>query len=167
MYCKKCGKFIGNDADLCDECMAQEETAFGEFSTQKEEPYASPAPPVSPAPTYYQTSAYSEGISLGKPLAAIILSDIGLAFIYIALLCIGELAYYGDYGATTVLLLIGISLSIVGLILGIQSIKYFRATSMIKSGKRIPVLILGIVSVVIAGVGLFLASIMMLVLALL
>lgn len=164
MYCKKCGKFIGNDADLCDECMAQEETAFGEFSTQKEEPYGSPAP------TYYQTSEYSgQEISLGKPIAAIILSNIGFALLYIALLVMGELVIYeaAEYGIVVAFWLIGVSLSIVGLILGIQSIKYFRATSMIKSGKRIPVLILGIVSVVIAGVGLFLASIMMLLLALL
>ena len=164
MYCKKCGKFIGNDADLCDECMAQEETAFGEFSTQKEEPYGSPAP------TYYQTSEYSgQEISLGKPITAIILSNIGFVLLYIALLVMGELAIYEatEYGIVVAFWLIGVSLSIVGLILGIQSIKYFRATSMIKSGKRIPVLILGIVSVVIAGVGLFLASIMMLLLALL
>ena len=24
MYCKKCGKFIGTDADLCDECKQKE-----------------------------------------------------------------------------------------------------------------------------------------------
>ena len=161
MYCKKCGKFIGNDADLCDECKAQEETAFGEFSNQKEQPYT-------PEPTYYSTSTYNGGeVSLGKPIAAIILSHIGFFLIYIGLIVMAGSTYYDDYSAATVLMLIGGSISIVGLVLGIRSIAYFKATSMIKSGKRIPLLILGIISVVVAGIGLFIATLMFMILGML
>lgn len=159
MYCKKCGKFIGNDADLCDECMAQNEI-FGEFSSGKSE---------TRTPEYPRTTTYSNNeISLGKSIAAIILSNIGFALIYLAILVMGELAAYGttDFGDVQAFMIVGGILSVLGLIFGIQSIAYFKATSMIKSGKRIPVLILGIVSVVMAGIGLFLTLIMLILLAL-
>ena len=76
-----------------------------------------------------------------------------------------ELATYGstDFGGAIAIMFIGCIPSVLGLIFGIQSISYFKATSMIKTGKRIPVLILGISSVVMAGIGLFLAFIMLII----
>ena len=153
MYCKKCGKFIGNDADLCDECLAKEQAVFSEFSE--------PAPET-PAPVYYQESAYNAGaqIKLGKSIAAAVLSYLGFLIIYIGFMIMAELASYGsDISVATAFVLIGCIPNVLGLIFGIQSIKHFKATSMIRSGKRIPVLILGISSVVMAGIGLFVAII--------
>ena len=159
MYCKKCGKFIGNDADLCDECKAQEEAVFGEFYDKTEEPRK-------PASTYSSTNTYGGGeIKLGKSIAAIILSNIGFTLVYMGLMIMSELAAYEsfDFSGAMALMLVGCLPCVLGLILGIQSIAYFKSTSMIKSGKRVPVLILGIISVVMAGFGLFIALIMLMV----
>ena len=155
MYCKKCGKFIGNDSDLCDECKLNEGDVFSEFSERKEDLTT----------IYCHTSAPSSNvISLGKSIAAIILSNIGFWLIYIGIIVMGELAAYGsDFDSAIAFMIIGCIPSVLGLIFGIQSISYFKSTSMIKSGKRIPVLILGISSVVMAGIGLFLSFIMLMI----
>lgn len=165
MYCKKCGKFIGNDSDLCDECIVKEEEVFSEFSDEKTGKDVSP---MSYQPSMYnnQTTYVADNeINLGKSIAAIILSNIGFWLIYIGIIVMGELAVYSssDYGSALAFMIIGCIPSVLGLIFGIQSISYFKSTSMIKSGKRIPVLILGISSVVIAGIGLFLAFIMLMI----
>ena len=166
MYCKKCGKFIGNDSDYCDECSVKETEAFEEFSEKK----AEEVPPVynyapTPAPTYNG----SDEIKLGKAIAAAILSELGFFFIYFAIIWLGSIVTVDTYDYTTVIIcaLAGISMSILGLIFGIQSIKNFKATSQFRNGKRIPVLILGISSVVLAGISLFLTFILLLCAALL
>lgn len=144
MYCKNCGKFIGNDADLCDECLAKKE-AFNAFSEGKA---------ADVQPTEYQPSACggrpandaSRQIKLGKAIAAMILSEIGAMLIYIGIFMLARIS-----------IIIGCIPSVLGLIFGIQSIACFKATSRIKNGKRIPVLILGISSVAITGTMLLLA----------
>ena len=156
MYCKKCGKFIGNDSDLCNECRMREENAFGEFSTKTN---------PDPTPVYYQGSSYygSNQVSLGKAIAAIVLSEIGFIFIYIGLILMAEMLSYGLYEleSSIALMVIGCIPSLIGLVFGIQAIRHFKATSMIRSGKRVPLLILGIVSVVTAACSLLLAVIML------
>ena len=163
MYCKKCGKFIGNESDLCDECGGKEEV-FSEFSEKKAE---NAAPAYYQQPTYNAQPTYNVGpdIKLGKAIAATILSEIGVFLIYIAFLVMAELAAYGSFEFSGVLgiMLVGCIPTGLGLGFGIQAIKNFKETSMVKSGKRIPVLILGIVSVVTAGIGLFLALLMIMI----
>ncbi len=151
MYCKKCGKFIGNDSDFCDECSAKEAEVFGEFFDAKKE-----TPPAYDCASH---STYSDGnqVSLGKAIAAVVLSDVGFAFIYLALVLMGATIVLEDYASVIVCMLIGLVTSVLGLIFGIKAIKHFKETSNIRSGKRIPVLVLGILSVVTAGIGLFLA----------
>ena len=158
MYCKKCGKFIGNDSDFCDECLAKEQAAFSEFSEAK---------PQTPAPACSQENAYnaSDEIRLGKPIAAIILSSVGFLLMYFWLIIASVIvaAYGSDSGVLTMFTLMSCAPTVLGLIFGIQSIQHFKATSKIRSGKRIPVLILGISSVITAGFGLFFAFIVLMI----
>ena len=147
MYCKKCGKFIGNDADLCDECASKEQGVFSEFAEKTE----------TVTPTYYQPAEINtDAINLGKSIAAIILSNIGFWLAYIVLIVVGELVMLESIELAGAIFLIVIAFvpCLLGFIFGIQSISNFKATSMIKSGKRIPVLILGISSVIMASLGL-------------
>ncbi len=164
MYCKKCGKFIGNDSDYCDECSVKETEAFEEFSEKKAEevsPVYDYAP--TPAPTYNG----SDEIKLGKAIAAMILSEIGFVFIYAAIMLLGAMVTTYDDTSVIVCAVLGLPMCILSLIFGIQSIKNFKATSHFRNGKRIPVLILGICSVVMAGISLFLVFILLLCAALL
>jgi hypothetical protein len=142
MYCKKCGKFIGNDSDLCDECRAKEEV-FSEFGGSTTEDTAK---------TYYNADAYTytKEVSLGMPIAATILSHIGFFMVYLGVISV-------------TMFILGLVPSILGLIFGVRSIGYFKSTSAIRSGKRIPVLILGIVSVVMSGLALFIATLVLLI----
>lgn len=165
MYCKKCGKFIGNDSDYCDECSVKETEAFEEFSEKK----AEEVPPVynyvpTPAPTYNG----SDEIKLGKAIAAMILSELGFWFIYFAITLWATMVdpYY-DYTSVIICVLAGLPMCIISLVFGIQCIKNFKETSHFRNGKRIPVLILGICSVVMAGISLFLVFILLLCAALL
>lgn len=160
MYCKKCGKFIGNESDFCDECSLKEKEVFGEFFEAKRE--------TPPSYDYASNSTYSDGkqVSLGKAIAAAVLSDIGFAFIYLALVLMGATIALENYDSVIVCMLIGLVTSVLGLIFGIKAIKHFKETSNVRSGKRIPVLILGILSVVTAGIGLFLAFIIFCILSL-
>ena len=164
MYCKKCGKFIGNDSDYCDECSVKETEAFEEFS----DPNAKTVPPVydyvpNPAPTYNG----SDEIKLGKAIAAMILSEIGFSFIYIAITILGAMVTSYDYTGVILCSVLGLPMCIISLVFGVQSIKNFKETSHFRNGKRIPVLILGICSVVMAGISLFLVFILLLCAALL
>ena len=174
MYCKKCGKFIGNDSDLCDECIGKEEV-FSEFSEKKAEntaPVYHQQPTYNPQTTYNAQPTYIGGteIKLGKAIAAIILSNIGFFLMYIGLILVVELISYGvasyanEMNSALTFMFLGCIPSGLGLVFGIQAIKNFKATSMIKSGKRVPVLILGIVSVVTAATGLFFALFMLMIL---
>ena len=161
MYCKKCGKFIGNDSDYCDECSAKETEVFEEFAGSKVET-ATPVQEYAPAPTYYGSTP----IKLGKSIAAMVLSEVGFWFVYMAIMMASAMVTLYDY-SWAIWGVIGLATTILGFIFGIQSIKNFKKTSHIRSGKRIPVLILGICSVVMAGIGLFLALLLVCVIALL
>ena len=61
---------------------------------------------------------------------------------------------YRDPVLVMVGLLLGLAPCIIGLVFGIKSISNFKETSYIKSGKRIPTLIMGIASTAQAGLGL-------------
>ena len=168
MYCKKCGKFIGNDSDFCDECAAEAKEVFSEFAENKTENVVPSEPVINVAPVSEPVViAPNCEVSLGKPIAATILSSIGCFFIYIGIILAGELAAYGEIDSVLGVMFIGLIPSILGLIFGIQSIKHFKATSGIKSGKRIPVLILGIESVAMSGTMLFLAAFILMIMGML
>ena len=119
MYCKNCGKFIGTDADICEECKQKEEAfkeeAKGETAYQPVDPFANTSsykPPV-----FQQDTSM---INLGKAIAAIILSYVGFSFIYAGIMVIWEPA------ATIVCTLLGLAPTIIGFVFGIQSISNFK-----------------------------------------
>ena len=199
MYCTKCGKFIGTDANICDECKQKElsmnETAplqaednqaqtNGYYQQPQQQPnyYQQPQnngyyqqtqqpnyyqqPQQTQQPNYYQqpqqTNYYQQSatqdtsaINLGGAVAAIILSTVGFFFVYMGLLMMM------DPEAAVGLMVVGLLPAILGLIFGIRSISNFKETSYIKSGKRIPVLIMGILSTIDSGLTLFLAFLVM------
>ena len=111
MCCKKCGKFIGLNAELCIDC--QKEEVVQDASTVK--------PPVR--------------ISLSNAIASVVMP----IFAYLATLM--AIAAWG-------FLVLALALVVLGLIFGIQSISRFNKTSSVRSGARIPLLILGIVGTV-------------------
>ena len=144
MYCKKCGKFIGTDADLCDECKQKESARSENQYYQATNLYKNTG--------FYQSQTISQdtsAINLGKAITAIILSTISFSLIYMGIIAI--ISGYSYLAYVT----IGVIFAVLGLIFGIQSIMNFKQTNYIKSGKRIPVLILGIASVINSGFSLF------------
>lgn len=150
MYCKKCGKFIGSDTNICDECKQKEAPSYGTATYQAPNPYANA--------NFYQPPFIQQDtsvINLGKGIAAAILSTIGFIFAYAALTVIWEPI------AAIVCILLSLAPTILGLVFGCNSISNFKETSYIKSGKRIPVLILGIASVIYSATSLLFAFIIM------
>ena len=126
MYCQKCGKFTNSDATICTECLQKE---------------------AQPTFTYQPAGTYQSPINLGKAIAAMILSYVGFIFIYIGCILATE-------GILPAVCIVGLVPTIIGLVFGCSSISNFKQTKYIRSGKRIPVLILGILSVVNAASGL-------------
>ena len=131
MYCQKCGKFTNSDATICTECLQKE---------------------AQPTITYQPTEVYQSPINLGKAIAAMILSFVGFIWAYVTYICVLTMFTFApaDVAIITaiVLTVLGIVPSIIGLVFGCNSISNFKQTKYIRSGKRIPVLILGILSVV-------------------
>ena len=177
MYCKNCGRFIGTDADLCIDGKSKNEQINVNTQNQFTNPYQNPYqntnqntyqnPYQIPYQNTYQNTSqntvYTQKpsavqdtsvINLGKAIAAMVLSSVGMIFIYAGV-------FSFDPAAAIICLILGLVPSILGLIFGIQSISNFKQTSAIKSGKRIPVLILGIASVVNAGIDLLLAFLLL------
>ena len=150
MYCKKCGKFIETDAELCADCMAKEQ------ANNQQDYYFEPQPaPAQPAP------AQSGVPGLGKAITSAILGTVGFYFIYFALILGLELASVMSVGVVVVFMLISIALGIISLIFGIQSIKTFVREK--NSGRRKPIatLILGICGLSFGALTLFVAFIIL------
>jgi hypothetical protein len=154
MYCKNCGKFIGTDADVCDECKQKEVQARAQEQAQTNENTQYQPENIYQAPSYYQQqptyAPTGPAINLGKAIAAMILSFVGFIFTYVAYL---ELLVLWE-PAVVIVALMGLVPCIIGLVFGCKSISNFKQTAYTRSGKRIPVLILGILSVINAATGL-------------
>ena len=142
MYCKGCGKFIGNDSDLCDECLVKKDD-FSELFSANNQPNSN-----------FVANVNNE-ISLKDAIVAIVLSNVGFELIFVAIMLMGQMLFT----PTIIVAVIGIVPSVFGLIWGIKTIRYYKSTANVKSKKRIPLLILGIASVALSGLGLFLALI--------
>ena len=162
MYCKKCGKFIGTDADICDECKQKEalanENVLFQYSDLDQNINMNTDANANVNMNFTQpvnVPQNTSAINLGKAIAATILSVVGFIFMYVGILCC-----IGAPGVGVVLMMLGLAPSILGLIFGIQSIANFKQTSYIRSGKRIPVIILGISAVADAAISLLLSFIL-------
>ncbi len=159
MYCKKCGKFIGSESDLCDECATNVGEVFSEFSKEKQENEQAVV-------TYSQEdyTANKPTVKLGSAIAAFILSTVGFAVIYFGFLFGLELTAatlnLEVLGVSIVCGLIGCVPALLGLIFGIASVINFKATSTVRSGKRIPLLILGILAILDAVLSFFIVIIL-------
>ena len=174
MYCKKCGKQLDFDGDICKDC-AENEAYFG--SAQQSAPAQEAAPavaPATPAPAPAQTAQpiAQDGdrkFGFGKALASTIMGAIsnGMASIASGIplgieLAIMELGYanggaelaLGGIAVTIIMALISIGLAIPALIMGIKSIKTFNERKNAGYVKPVATLVLGIIGVVCAGLAL-------------
>ena len=137
MYCKRCGKFIDYQAEICNECAAAEQTVAAQVQ------------PVQVVSAPAQEGSMKTG--LGKAIACAILGTVSLIFLEFMLIPLETISSYGydDYyiselAGMFVLILFSIGLAIPSLILSISSIKTFKDESNAKRIKPIPTLILGI-----------------------
>ncbi|MBE5747818.1 MAG: hypothetical protein E7352_06585 [Clostridiales bacterium] len=178
MYCRNCGKWIDDDAELCVDC--KETNDF--FS---EEPSEEPSS-VARGTSVGHAVEGSRKTGLGKALTATILSAISYFLIMFAAgLILGaleeceEYGYYYEFSSmiefleyiemyeiTLFFLLAPIGMSIPALIMGILSIVCFKREKNAGRVKPIPTLILGIVGLVLAALVLFLGLILLMCLAL-
>jgi hypothetical protein len=132
MYCKKCGKFIGNeDADICQECLAKEEV--------KTEPVAE---------IIEQKGSRTTG--LPKAIASGCLTIGSIIFIYIAL-------FFSlvSLGAMLVFTVMSIAMGIIAIVFGAKSIATFKRESRENRIKPIPTLIIGIASLATSSILVF------------
>ena len=160
MYCKRCGKFIDYEADMCNECAAEQNAAIqaDAFGVQP------------------QVKEGSMKTGLGKAIAAAILGTVALMFIEIALIIMEmgsmDLMFESDlyYAAEAmvevgagmfVLLILAAGCAIPSLILSIKSIKTFKAEGAEGRVKPIPTLVLGIYGVVNAAASLLCVVLLM------
>lgn len=144
MYCKKCGRYLNGNADLCEECKEKEVTAYVE----------------------------NEDTGFGKALAGTITGVIGYIFMMIAF-CIFvvaieisafeyldmemydedlfELSNIINFEAlmpsSIVCMIIGAVLSVFALVFGIKSIAKFKQCVKMGMKKPVATLVLGIVGV--------------------
>ncbi len=177
MYCRNCGKWIDDDAELCVDC--KETSDF--FS---EEPSEEPSS-VARGTSVGQAVEGSRKTGLGKALTATILSAISYFLIMFAAgLILGALEEYEEYvyyyefsmiefleyieiyEITLFCLLAPIGMSIPALIMGILSIVCFKREKNAGRVKPIVTLILGIVGLVLAALVIFLGLILLMCLAL-
>ncbi len=155
MYCKKCGKFIDYDADMCVEC--QQATAQSAPEQNTEVVYAQPVQPI------VESKPVEEGsmtTGLGKSIASAILGFIGYIFAFVAIMMLSEAVEYsydtsGIIGGAVALFIIALGLSIPGLILGIGGMRTFFNEKNAGRKKPIPTLIVGIAGMSLSALALF------------
>ena len=140
MYCKNCGKFVGDDKELCDACAQQPE--------QVVEPVT-------------QTTA--QPVGLKKPITACVLATVAeiLPLIGLALLESALISYNIASVVFGMIFILGsIAPAIVGLVFGIKCIKYFKLSeSEMPKGQRIASLIMGIAATVVSAIAILCAFI--------
>ena len=146
MYCKKCGKEIDYDADICLECKGQAPLADEHDSYSEESYYAS---------MYAEGKARKEG--LGRAIVALVLGVISVGLCSSAsstltgmLELIGSLNYIKNisFVISWALAFAGLGFAIPAFINGIKSIQCFKKAKKSALPKPVATLVLGIASVV-------------------
>ncbi len=164
MYCRKCGKFIDYDADICIECKQAEQQNIANTSipTSPVQPIQS----VQPVQPVQQVEEGSVKTGLGKGIAAVILAFFGYILAFAALGALGAaIELGGGAEAGIVLFIMALGTSIPGFVLGLKSMLLFFSEKKAGRKKPIPALILGISGVALAGIaflGCFIDLILML-----
>ena len=157
MYCKKCGKQLDYEGDICKDC----EEAELYFGSTPEQPVEAPVTTETVQPVVIQQDG-DRKFGFGKALASTIMGAIAyfvmcMAYgIPLGIIEVLEEASYASGGAeaaslgiaiTMVFFLIGLGLCIPSLIMGISSIKCFFARKKAGYAKPVPTLVLGIIGV--------------------
>jgi hypothetical protein len=132
MYCKKCGKYIDYEADVCNEC---KEAENAQEEVKDENAYNPFEETVAPAPADAGNRMYG----FGKALASNI---IGFFNMFLMAFGIALAAVYPPLGI--VILLASVAGFVISLIFAIKSIKAFVKRCREKCAKPIATLVLGI-----------------------
>lgn len=159
MYCRKCGKWIDGDAQLCQDC--QEDTKQNEefFSAPKtaapenSNTYTAPNPAPNPAPAqpqYVDTGSVMYGF--GKALTSTILGIVGFIFACVSYAGIAVAGATSSWALYVVMTLFSVACTVIALVFGPMSIKAFVTQKNAGKKKPIPALVLGIVGVVWAAI---------------
>ena len=151
MYCRRCGKKMEYEGDICNECNSfdsffeapKQETPQVTYTqnTYSQSSYSQPSKPA-------QRGSVMEGFK--KALAATIMAVFASAFFMVACEIVSASGNYIEETMSTCipLFIIALGLSIPSLIMGIASIKLFKEQKELGRKKPIPALILGINAVV-------------------
>ncbi len=168
----KCGKYIGNDDVYCSDCAPKQAPAAAPVVEERKpepvivhEPVAQPtyttAEPVKPK----REGRVMDGF--GPALTSHILGSFAYTFAYMAYIyaTMGDVLWNvmemptNIFSALCIIFsILAIGFAIPTLILGIKSIKFFRAAVLNKRVKPIPALVLGIYSTAMCGLTLILIS---------
>lgn len=137
MYCTKCGKYIGTDNELCEDCL-KEQQSISEVNEPIEEQTFVEIKQVD-----VDSGSYKTG--LGKGIASVVVGYVGIIFAYASyLLYMPATVDYYVSPAIFILAILSFGCAIPSLILGIKSIKTFVAEKNAKRKKPIATLVLGI-----------------------
>lgn len=185
MYCRNCGKFIGTDDELCEECL-HNDLVFGQeqkaASQQVTAPVANPAPSTPSAPqqsVQAQTDRKSIRMTGFPPaLASTILGIVAYILLIVSLVMAAGYSsgttsaniqygtthvYYsqamleGQKAAAIVLYVLGLPMTAVALSLGIRAIVRSVRTKRQYDIMPVPALVLSIVGTVASGISAILA----------
>lgn len=150
MYCKKCGKLLPGEADLCRDCFDQANKAA------QQTPYYG-RPPVVAVPVDRDNRMYG----FGKALASTIMSESAFFALLFSFFFFLEMVVI-EGGPIEVMIgfisyLAVVALIVIALILGIKSIGTYSRRSREGCAKPVATLVLGIIGVVGSALALFYA----------
>lgn len=143
MYCRKCGKEINYDAEMCVECQENEELFRVEGETQAQESVLDFT-----VPTTQDKGSRMTGFGLA--LAGAIVSEFAILFSYLMFVVMSV----GSMGGV-LLMPFSAATSIFSLVAGLKSLKTSKNCVNEGKVKPIPTFIMGIISVVSAGLSFF------------
>lgn len=157
MYCRKCGKMVEDDKELCVDCQEMD-VFFGDEQAKASEKVETVAPKLEGS----RKTGMAKGL-VGTILGAVayFIACVGFGLISGALEVVEEEAYLYDsveqvlkelnlYGGTVFCAVVPLLMFVPSLVLGILSISCFKCEKNAGRVKPIPTLVLGIVSVVLA-----------------
>ena len=157
MYCKKCGKFIEGNADVCDECIKLD---YYLYANQQGTAYQKPPQSVQNASATPAYNSGSKAKGLGYGIFGLIIAIVGAIVIAVgyfnAYMGLGT-AYTTQEAVSAVqtgeaTCWVGVIIGVIALICGIVAIRTFVTHNRKTGVKAVPTLVFGIISVV-EGVG--------------
>ena len=152
MYCRKCGKFIDYEAEICLECqreflaLSEEQRAKEEQTEQKSnEPNAEQNQVIVAQPIQVTNTPVKEGRTdgLAKGIVSIALSF--FTFVFFMLIITTDLSYEYAYSEVTSKFIFLLGFAIPSIILGIKSIKQFKNNKRLGRQRPIATFILGLI----------------------